>query len=169
MPTYEYEALNSRGQATEGTITAADKDEAIRKIRMSGLFPTKCKGLGGRQARLRQKIASGNDSLADKLETLKKLMASPGVKKTADQADMMALITLVATLGAITAIPIAVGMLVAAGWGWLTFGVMAFLVMQGGNASLNTLLGKNKPPETGIDPGETEIEETDAEETEEEK
>lgn len=43
MPTFQYEAMNSVGQATKGTIDATNSEEAIQKIRAMGNFPTKIK------------------------------------------------------------------------------------------------------------------------------
>jgi len=54
MATFQYEAMNSVGQAVKGEIEAAAKDEAVAKIRAMGNFPTKvrekadaAKGAGG--------------------------------------------------------------------------------------------------------------------------
>lgn len=41
MPTFQYEAMNSVGQAVKGEIDAASSEEAIAKIRGLGNFPTK--------------------------------------------------------------------------------------------------------------------------------
>jgi len=40
MPNFTYEALNETGKQQKGTITAANPDEAIARIRSKGLFPT---------------------------------------------------------------------------------------------------------------------------------
>ena len=40
MPIYQYEAMNSVGQAVKGRIEAASADEARQKIRATGNFPT---------------------------------------------------------------------------------------------------------------------------------
>ncbi|MDZ4830390.1 MAG: type II secretion system F family protein [Phycisphaerae bacterium] len=52
MPTFAYEAMNSSGKAQKGTIEADTSEEAIKKIRSQGFFPTsvreqKVKGAGG--------------------------------------------------------------------------------------------------------------------------
>jgi type IV pilus assembly protein PilC len=47
MPTFQYEAINSVGQATRGTIEASSSEEAISKIRSMGNFPRKIKEKGG--------------------------------------------------------------------------------------------------------------------------
>ncbi len=40
MPTFQYEALNEAGKPQKSTITAANTEEAIARIRSQGLFPT---------------------------------------------------------------------------------------------------------------------------------
>ncbi|QDU33927.1 Type II secretion system protein F [Poriferisphaera corsica] len=57
MPTYQYEALNDAGKPHKGTISAANSEEAIARIRSQGYFPTsvreqkvKKKGGGGAAA-----------------------------------------------------------------------------------------------------------------------
>ena len=40
MPTYVYEALNDAGKPEKGTITAANSEDAIARIRSKGHFPT---------------------------------------------------------------------------------------------------------------------------------
>lgn len=40
MPTFLYEALNETGKPHKGTVTAANNEEAIAKIRSHGLFPS---------------------------------------------------------------------------------------------------------------------------------
>ncbi|QQE11952.1 type II secretion system F family protein [Planctomycetota bacterium] len=40
MPTYQYEALNDAGKPHKGTISAANSEEAIARIRSQGYFPT---------------------------------------------------------------------------------------------------------------------------------
>src|SRR5690348_11627067 len=40
MPTFQYEALNEAGKPQKSTITAANTEEAIARIRGQGLFPT---------------------------------------------------------------------------------------------------------------------------------
>lgn len=40
MPTFAYEAANSAGKNQKGTVEAATSEEAVRKIRTQGLFPT---------------------------------------------------------------------------------------------------------------------------------
>lgn len=49
MPTFEYIALDSRGQETTGTITAANEADAYQQLRGNGLYPTKVgdQGKGG--------------------------------------------------------------------------------------------------------------------------
>ena len=43
MPFYAFEAMNSSGQEVKDEIEAATSDEAIKKIRSKGFFPTKVK------------------------------------------------------------------------------------------------------------------------------
>src|SRR3982751_1700256 len=43
MPTYAFEAMNSSGQEVKDEIEAATSDDAIKKIRSKGFFPTKVK------------------------------------------------------------------------------------------------------------------------------
>jgi len=40
MPTFQYEALNESGKPQTGTVTAANSEDAIARIRGQGLFPT---------------------------------------------------------------------------------------------------------------------------------
>ncbi len=40
MPTYAYEAMNSSGKPQKGTIEATNSEDAIKKIRAQGFFPT---------------------------------------------------------------------------------------------------------------------------------
>jgi type IV pilus assembly protein PilC len=41
MPKYDYEALDARGNKTEGSIDVASQNEAIGRVKEMGLFPTK--------------------------------------------------------------------------------------------------------------------------------
>ena len=41
MPKYDYEALDARGNKTEGSIEVASQNEAIGRVKEMGLFPTK--------------------------------------------------------------------------------------------------------------------------------
>ena len=43
MPTFAFEAMNSSGQEVKDEIDAASSEEAIKKIRSKGFFPTKVK------------------------------------------------------------------------------------------------------------------------------
>ena len=43
MPTYAFEAMNSSGQEVKDEIEAGSSEEAIKKIRSKGFFPTKVK------------------------------------------------------------------------------------------------------------------------------
>lgn len=43
MPTFQYEAMNSVGQAVKGEIEANSSEEAVSKVRGMGHFPTKIK------------------------------------------------------------------------------------------------------------------------------
>jgi type IV pilus assembly protein PilC len=54
MATFLYEAMNSVGQSTKGTVDAASSEEAITKVRAMGHFPTKIK----------EKTAGGKSSTA---------------------------------------------------------------------------------------------------------
>lgn len=40
MPSFAYEAMNASGKTQKGTIDAATSDDAIRKLREEGLYPT---------------------------------------------------------------------------------------------------------------------------------
>ena len=40
MPIFSYEAANTAGKTQKGTVEAASSEEAVRKIRTQGLFPT---------------------------------------------------------------------------------------------------------------------------------
>ena len=40
MPTYQFEALNDAGKPQKGTITAANNEEALARIKSQGFFPT---------------------------------------------------------------------------------------------------------------------------------
>ncbi|MBL9140690.1 MAG: type II secretion system F family protein [Phycisphaerae bacterium] len=40
MPSFAYEAMNASGKSQKGTIDAATSDDAIRKLREEGLYPT---------------------------------------------------------------------------------------------------------------------------------
>ena len=54
MPTYQYEALNDAGKPHKGTISAANSDEAIARIRSQGYFPTSV-----REQKVKKKGGSG--------------------------------------------------------------------------------------------------------------
>jgi len=47
MATFIYEAMNSVGQSTKGSVEAASSEEAITKVRAMGHFPTKIKEKSG--------------------------------------------------------------------------------------------------------------------------
>ena len=40
MPTFQYEAMDEKGQPKKGSISANSSDEAIQRIRGQGYFPT---------------------------------------------------------------------------------------------------------------------------------
>jgi len=61
---YHYEAMNSAGQEVQGNIEASSDDEAIAKVRMQGLFPTRMKP--ATKSQLQQKPAESLDSLVAK-------------------------------------------------------------------------------------------------------
>ncbi|HDY65300.1 MAG TPA: type II secretion system F family protein [Phycisphaerae bacterium] len=48
MATFQYEAMNSVGQAVKGAVDAASSEEAISKIRAMGNFPTKIRERAGK-------------------------------------------------------------------------------------------------------------------------
>ena len=50
MPTYQYEAMNSVGQAVKGRVEAGSSEEAVSKVRGMGHFPTKIKERTGRKS-----------------------------------------------------------------------------------------------------------------------
>ena len=55
MPTFQYEAMDEKGQPKKGTISAGSSDEAIQRIRGQGYFPTSV-----REAKVKkQKSSSG--------------------------------------------------------------------------------------------------------------
>ena len=53
MPTFEFEATDPKGKKVNKTIEAADKKEAVTKVRAMGLFPSKVKesGTSGKSGR----------------------------------------------------------------------------------------------------------------------
>jgi len=51
MPSYQYEAMNSVGQAVKGEVEANTSEEAITKIRAMGHFPTKIKARAAKKGR----------------------------------------------------------------------------------------------------------------------
>ena len=59
MPTYQFEAMNSVGQAVNGQVEAASSEEAISKIRSMGNFPTKIKERSARKSAARPGAAVG--------------------------------------------------------------------------------------------------------------
>ncbi|HYG34765.1 MAG TPA: type II secretion system F family protein, partial [Clostridia bacterium] len=62
MSNYSYIAVDPRGMEMRGTLEVADQNEAMRRIREMGLFPTKIAASSRKQARLpasqRQKMKS---------------------------------------------------------------------------------------------------------------
>jgi len=59
MPTYQYEAMNAKGEEVKAEITALSNEEAISKIRNLGYFPTKIREKGARRrGQLEQKSAT---------------------------------------------------------------------------------------------------------------
>ena len=62
MPSFVYEATNAAGQEVSAEIEAAEREEAIVKIRTMGYFPTKVLEKTGRGSRKgRQATAANND------------------------------------------------------------------------------------------------------------
>ena len=55
MPTYRYNALDSKGNENHGTLEAASSKEAISLIRRQGLFPTKVRLASGSESQNRDK------------------------------------------------------------------------------------------------------------------
>lgn len=51
MATFLYEAMNSVGQSTKGSVEAASSEEAITKVRAMGHFPTKVREKSGGKSR----------------------------------------------------------------------------------------------------------------------
>jgi type IV pilus assembly protein PilC len=47
MPTFAYEAVDSKGKESKGVIEAATSDDAVNKIRKMGLLPIQVKTKGG--------------------------------------------------------------------------------------------------------------------------
>ncbi len=66
MPKYNYVAMDSRGKETKGTLEVASQNEAIRRVKEMGFFPTK--------------IVEVEKEKADK-EDKKAAAAKPGAKK----------------------------------------------------------------------------------------
>ena len=64
MPTYQYEAMNSVGQAVTGQVEATSSEEAISKIRSMGSFPTKIKERSARKSAARAAAAVGPAAVA---------------------------------------------------------------------------------------------------------
>ena len=64
MPTYQFEAMNSVGQAVNGQVEAASSEEAISKIRSMGNFPTKIKERSARKSAARPGAAVGPAAMA---------------------------------------------------------------------------------------------------------
>jgi len=70
MPTFAYDAVNNAGKKTSGTIEAASADEALKKIRAQGLFPSGVK---------EQKITGANAATAKKTRDVKKKKKGGGI------------------------------------------------------------------------------------------
>ena len=51
MATFQYEAMNTVGQAVKGTVDATSSEEAISKIRAMGNFPTKIRERSGKSSK----------------------------------------------------------------------------------------------------------------------
>jgi len=73
MPTYQFEALNESGEAVRTTVSAANADEAIARVRSQGLFPKSFReqkvkeggglGKGGGSAGSKKKGGAGEISI----------------------------------------------------------------------------------------------------------
>ncbi|RLS62864.1 MAG: type II secretion system F family protein [Planctomycetota bacterium] len=61
MPNYAYDAVNNAGKKTSGTMEAASADEALKKIRAQGLFPSGVKEqkITGNAAATKGKVRDG--------------------------------------------------------------------------------------------------------------
>src|SRR5512140_472379 len=57
MATFQYEALDAKGQEVKAEIDALNNKEAISKIRNMGYFPTKVKAKGGAGKKLTKEAA----------------------------------------------------------------------------------------------------------------
>jgi type IV pilus assembly protein PilC len=66
MPTYAYEAVNNAGKKTAGTIEAGTADEALKKVRAQGLFPSSVK---------EQKVTGAGAATGKKVRDVKKKKA----------------------------------------------------------------------------------------------
>ena len=69
MPTYVYEALNDAGKPEKGTITAANSEDAIARIRSKGHFPTSV-----REQKVRKKSGGSSGGSSSKGKGGKKSM-----------------------------------------------------------------------------------------------
>ena len=63
MPTFAFEAINNAGKKTTGSIEAGSAEEAIKKVRAQGLFPSGVK---------EQKISGSGGAVAKKVRDTKK-------------------------------------------------------------------------------------------------
>ena len=80
MATYQYEALDSAGKPTTGTVEADSSEDAIQQIRGQGFFPTSVQqgdGTGGKKGLLGGRGKSG----ATKKKKKKKAAKKPKAKK----------------------------------------------------------------------------------------
>jgi type IV pilus assembly protein PilC len=65
MPTYAFEAMNSSGQEVKDEIEAGSSDEAIKKIRSKGFFPTKVREKAQKKS-VKKKSAAEEGTLTPK-------------------------------------------------------------------------------------------------------
>ena len=75
MPTFAYDAVNNAGKKQSGTIEATSADEALKKIRSQGLFPSGVK---------EQKIAGGTGVKGTKVRDGGKKKKGKGKKGRGD-------------------------------------------------------------------------------------
>jgi type IV pilus assembly protein PilC len=80
MPKYDYEALDSRGNKTEGSIEVASQNEAIGRVKEMGLFPTKIAEAAKVQEKSSGKKAKSGGKKGANLQIKIKIPGFGGVK-----------------------------------------------------------------------------------------
>ena len=88
MSTYQYEALDSAGKPTKGSVEAGSSEDAIQQIRGQGYFPTSVRQDdegGGRKSLLGGRGKSGGKKAAAKKK--KKEPKEKGEKKKGEEGE----------------------------------------------------------------------------------